>query len=72
MSYSYFAHKTRTDYRLVTPTGAALPPGLDPADWMLVERRPRDRVNEAVMQDVDAQGFGSYQQDIPSLALEVI
>ncbi|MBB3396162.1 hypothetical protein [Rhizobium sp. BK060] len=66
LEYSYYAHVRAKSYRLVVKEGTPFPEKLIFEDWRLVEQRPRDRVNEAVLEDVDAQGFGSYQQDILS------
>lgn len=62
--YDYYMNIRHTDYRIVIPSSRKLPNQLKAAEWKVKETRPKDRVHGEIMNDINRQGFGAYQQDL--------
>lgn len=62
--FNYFQHVTKPQYRIVLECGRALPSGLKPEDWEVVEVRPFERVHNEIVREIEKRGVGAYQQFI--------
>ncbi|MBO9709186.1 MAG: hypothetical protein J7521_13350 [Caulobacter sp.] len=57
MSYRFYVHRTKPDWRLVTADGAAFPAQGNPDDWRFTRVRERGDTNSDVARRVDEAGF---------------